>query len=700
MRRSYSIAIFLIFFWGDVIFAQETAPITTPSTVNVSDSVAKVDLNRAKQNQDARFQLPTIGLGLGMLNFYGDVSNAQKANGPLLGKVSYHLFLDQRLTRFLDARLVFIRGKVGANERSLARNINFESNVSMYGVHLNYNFDHLFPGNRYMKPYVTVGFEALEFLSKTDLYDANGNFYNYWSDGTIRDLAEDDINASNAIRLQRDYTYESDVRETSPDDLGKYSERSYAIPVGLGVRFEMTDRLFFDLSSVLHFTTTDFIDGITNQSIGSRQGTASNDKILHTKFGISYDLNPLINNADDIVLDPDDIMSEDMDGDGVVDFHDRCPNTPELVEVDEFGCPLDGDNDGVPDYKDDELDTPEGKLVKANGVAYTDADYLAMMLGASGRIDTIHTLTYSEGMDTLNKEKFMVHIGKFKGGVPQEVAEQLLSIPDVNTWDENGITYITVGNFDNIPDALRRQIELSGEGFSNTALVSTKQGSKPKLVSNASDYAPTAQADYFNPSAIDDPENTIVYRVQIGAYRNRISKHLFKDVPGVVMVPFEDDINRYYTGSYTSFDKAAEVRVDMIEKGYEGTFVSAFKNGERIALKDAGVNFVTGVDKIAAHSEPQRNAVNRDLVRFSVQIGAYSGEVPPEVLNIVLTLDNLKRERTTEGLVRYFSGSFKTLPEAQAFKQELIQKGLEGSEVIGRFKYQTITVQEALELLK
>ena len=58
-----------------------------------------------------------------------------------------------------------------------------------------------------MEPYIHVGLESIEFLSKTDLQDANGNTYHYWSDGSIKDLAENDPNADNAIDLVRDYTY-------------------------------------------------------------------------------------------------------------------------------------------------------------------------------------------------------------------------------------------------------------------------------------------------------------------------------------------------------------------------------------------------------------------------------------------------------------------------------------------------------------
>lgn len=42
----------------------------------------------------------------------------------------------------------------------------------------------------------------------------------------------------------------------------------------------------------------------------------------------------------------------DTDGDGVVDTHDECPNTPTGAAVDSKGCTLDSDGDGVADYKD------------------------------------------------------------------------------------------------------------------------------------------------------------------------------------------------------------------------------------------------------------------------------------------------------------------------------------------------------------
>jgi len=39
----------------------------------------------------------------------------------------------------------------------------------------------------------------------------------------------------------------------------------------------------------------------------------------------------------------------DADGDGILDAHDKCPDTPVGAVVDRYGCPLDADSDGVYD---------------------------------------------------------------------------------------------------------------------------------------------------------------------------------------------------------------------------------------------------------------------------------------------------------------------------------------------------------------
>ncbi|MFC6633749.1 outer membrane beta-barrel protein [Microbulbifer taiwanensis] len=60
----------------------------------------------------------------------------------------------------------------------------------------------------------------------------------------------------------------------------------------------------------------------------------------------------------------------DLDGDGVVDGVDACPQTPPGVAIQSDGCPIDSDRDGVPDYLDRCANTPMGTAVNEDGCPY------------------------------------------------------------------------------------------------------------------------------------------------------------------------------------------------------------------------------------------------------------------------------------------------------------------------------------------
>jgi len=65
----------------------------------------------------------------------------------------------------------------------------------------------------------------------------------------------------------------------------------------------------------------------------------------------------------------------DADADGVPDYLDKCPDTPKATKVDSVGCPIDTDQDGVPDYLDNCPDTPKIAKVDSNGCPIdTDKD--------------------------------------------------------------------------------------------------------------------------------------------------------------------------------------------------------------------------------------------------------------------------------------------------------------------------------------
>ena len=106
---------------------------------------------------------------------------------------------------------MFVKGKLSENTRSALpnENLNFESNFTKLNLNLIINTDNYLKIKSNISPYFTLGAGWLQFNSYGDLLDENNIPYNYWSDGTIRNIAESDTNAGNASFLYRDYNYET-----------------------------------------------------------------------------------------------------------------------------------------------------------------------------------------------------------------------------------------------------------------------------------------------------------------------------------------------------------------------------------------------------------------------------------------------------------------------------------------------------------
>ena len=413
---------------------------------------------------------PQVSLGTGMLTFYGDIGSNHKGYHPMVSRLATTLRLINPLNDFLDLGFYVLFGQISANERTLTRNLNFNSNITTGGVTINYNFNQFLKKGRNVEPYIHLGLESIEFLSKTDLQDANGNTYHYWSDGSIKDLAENDPNADNAVDLVRDYTYESDIREQNFDGFGKYQERTLGMPLELGANFHVGNKLKFRVGTAVHFTFTDLIDGVTNESVGNRIGDARNDKLLYTHIAMSYDFNIKSKKKpkfDIIDEDSEQYYREDTidsDGDMVVDHMDRCANTPPGVVVDELGCPLDDDLDGVANSFDDELLSMEGALVDMKGVTmtddqhivnfrrykdsigeFTDWDTLQRTWGSDPR--SLRTLVDTKTLKPRAKELFVV-VGSDIEGVSEDELWKKLANRDFQVKESGDSILYVMGGYD------------------------------------------------------------------------------------------------------------------------------------------------------------------------------------------------------------------------------------------------------------
>jgi hypothetical protein len=325
---------------------------------------AVVNSVNAQTDTPKQKQLPSVALGVGILSFNGDIGNGVNLSSFSRIRGGYNLTVEERIGKYIGVSLNGLYGKLSDSERGKTRNLNFQSQIIQGDLNLVVHFDNdlIFKRSSVFAPYITVGFGYLKFDPRGDLRDKNGIAYNYWSDGTIRTLAETDPGATTATpTIQRDYTYETKLIDSTTN----YPRAAFSIPIGVGFNLKITDNFGINLGATYYLALTDYIDNVKS---------GSNDRFIFANVALKYsigkaqeDNDPRFNTVDFSSLD-----KMDSDGDGVNDGDDRCPGTPKGVKINNHGCPEDADNDGVPDYKDKEPNTPKGAIVDENGVTQTD----------------------------------------------------------------------------------------------------------------------------------------------------------------------------------------------------------------------------------------------------------------------------------------------------------------------------------------
>lgn len=659
----------------------------------------------AQDGDSTGFKLkPTFGLGAGMFAFYGDIGSDHDGYNPLVSRLGFELRAGAPVTPYLDVSLFAVHGQLGANERSATRNLNFLSKVTTGGFQVTYNFMHLLPEDRTVEPYIGLGIESVEFLSKTDLYDAEGRPYHYWSDGTIRDRDEHAPDAGTAVHLVRDYDFESDIRELDLDGFGKYAERSWAVPLSLGMRTLIGNGWDLKLGATMHFTFTDLVDGVTDESVDGRTGDTRNDRFLFTSFTLSkaFDLDRKKAKDAKSPFTPEEmdllVLNDDEDGDGVRDFDDLCPGTPTGAKVSARGCPFDDDMDGVPNELDDEPNSAPGAIVDAHGVTISDEVLLKNHLNFidSGDVNIVTSRVESlDGgrrnvMKAPAKRVYTVQVGSEVTGITEELMRQLLSIPDLRTVERGDTISFVVGGYNDLPEAIRRQLQLQKEGI-NGVVVAEEDGSLFDVTAEAQAAREAMGADA---AASSVPAGTVV-RVQLGAFKGRLSRDIFKGINDLVVLKGEDGLVRYYTGSFSDVNPAAAHKVEMLKRGFGDAFLVAFKDGKRVSLKAAGAK-LTGPENLKGLPS---GGVDKSLVKYRVQVGTFAGNVPTDVMSKYIEVGNVEPV-TSADAVRYYYGTFSNRTDAEDALKALKEKGLADAFVVGSFNGNIIPAEDADALLK
>lgn len=79
----------------------------------------------------------------------------------------------------------------------------------------------------------------------------------------------------------------------------------------------------------------------------------------------------------------------------------------------------------------------------------------------------------------------------------------------------------------------------------------------------------------------------IVYKVQVGAFRNELPLEAFSDMTPVTGEHAGNGLVRYTAGMFTSAQSASEAGAKVRDRGYRDAFVVAYMDGKRVPLREA-----------------------------------------------------------------------------------------------------------------
>lgn len=188
-----------------------------------------------------------FGVQLGAAHYFGDLNPNKKLNRP---KLAGGVFFRKQINNYVAVRIGANFAQLGysdvyekKNEFQMRRNLSFNTNVWELMLQGDFNFFKFNPSNpgERFTPYITFGAGVFNFDPYAYLNDTK-----YF----LRPLGTE--GQGSAAYPNRKL----------------YSTTAFAFPVGVGVKFALTDRTNLNFEIAHRFTTTDFIDDVSGTYAG------------------------------------------------------------------------------------------------------------------------------------------------------------------------------------------------------------------------------------------------------------------------------------------------------------------------------------------------------------------------------------------------------------------------------------------------
>ncbi len=228
--------------------------------------------------QTAPKELPLVSVGYGLTQFSGDVGRTNTTGGAF--RSSMRFGVEQRFGSWVGAEVFGNFGKLAKGERSVTLNRNFESQFLFVGINGILYLDNnvVLKRDAPFVPYLAAGFGWMSFDPHGDLKDKNDSNYNYWSDGSIHSRPESDPLANNSTFLNRDYTYETQLKDSAVN----YTRSTFGIPLSVGFRWKFGTNAGANIQASYFLTFSDYIDNVKD---GGNDSWMFFGASLYYKFG-------------------------------------------------------------------------------------------------------------------------------------------------------------------------------------------------------------------------------------------------------------------------------------------------------------------------------------------------------------------------------------------------------------------------------
>ena len=187
-----------------------------------------------------------FGITAGGAHYFGDLNNRAAFNRP---KPAFGIFFRKQFSEYISARVSAHFAQVGysdiysKNEFQRLRNLSFNSNIYEFAVQGDFNFFKFTPYNpaNSFTPYVTLGVGVFNF-----------DPYAY-------------------LKGKKVFLRPLGTEGQTIGYLGRkpYSTTAFCIPFGVGLKYNLTEKVNISFEVTHRFTSTDYLDDVSTTYVGN-----------------------------------------------------------------------------------------------------------------------------------------------------------------------------------------------------------------------------------------------------------------------------------------------------------------------------------------------------------------------------------------------------------------------------------------------